>query len=68
MRLVRDWRQTWRYYSTQAMVFAGSIHIAWASIPDDMRASVPSDWVSYATIATLILGVAGRLVSQADDA
>lgn len=66
MKLVSDWRQTWRYYSTQAMALGAAVQLAWAELPEDLRAAVPADWVSYGTAALLALGVLGRLVKQAD--
>ncbi len=66
MKLVSDWRQAWRYYSTQVMAFAATVQLTWAQLPDDLKAPVPSHWVSYGTAALLAAGVMGRLVSQGD--
>lgn len=66
MKLVSDWRRVWRYYSTQAMAIAATVQLTWAQLPDDMRASVPTHLVSYATGALLVLGVVGRMVSQGE--
>jgi hypothetical protein len=63
-KLVPDWRQSWKWFSTQAMALAVAIQGAWMFIPEDMKESLPKDLVGYATMALLILGVAGRLVNQ----
>lgn len=66
MRFGKNWRKIWRYYSTQAMVLAGSAQAVWVGLPSDLRESVPDDLVSYGTMALLVLGVIGRAVSQDD--
>jgi hypothetical protein len=63
-KLVPDWRQSWKWFSTQAMALAVAIQGAWMFIPEDMKESLPKDLVGYATMALLVLGVAGRLVNQ----
>ena len=64
MKLVKDWRSLPRYFSTQAMALAGLMQAAWIGIPDDMKASVPSEWVAAATGLLMVLGVIGRMVDQ----
>lgn len=67
MRLIPDWRAAWRYYSTQAMLWAVALQGAWVAVPDDLRAGVP-DWLaSVVTGAILICGLVGRLVDQAPE-
>ena len=66
MRFGKNWRKAWRYYSVQAMVAAGAVQTAWVALPDDMRASVPGDWVSYGTMILLAVGTWGRLLAQDD--
>ena len=62
--LVDNARSAWRWFSVQAMVLAGAIQGAWMFIPEDMKASIPAGIVQGATIALLVLGVAGRVVDQ----
>jgi hypothetical protein len=64
MRLVPEWKKLWRAFSVQAMALAAAIQASWAMIPDDMKASIPVDWVSYGTMALLVLGLFGRVVDQ----
>ena len=66
MRFGKNWRKVWRYYSMQAMVAAGAVQTAWVALPDDLRASVPNDWVSYGTMALLAIGAWGRMLAQDD--
>lgn len=64
MKLIPEAKNWWRMFSVQAMLAAGTIQGVWLALPDDLRASVPDSWLRVATIALLIAGVVGRLVSQ----
>ncbi|MDY0271907.1 MAG: hypothetical protein RBR37_05305 [Advenella sp.] len=64
MKLVPEWKRCLRMFSVQAMILAGAVQGAWASLPDEMKATVSDDWLRYGTIALMVLGVIGRLVAQ----
>ena len=64
MSLVDNWRNCWRWFSTQAMVLAGAIQGSWLFVPDDLRSTIPPQWLQGITIALMVMGVAGRLVKQ----
>ena len=64
MRLVKDWRKAWRYFSVQAMALQGAVAGAWLVVPDDMKAAVPAEWLAACAVVLTVLGVAGRLVDQ----
>ena len=64
LQLIDDWRKAWKWFSVNAMLLAAAIQGAWLQIPDDMKTHIPPQLVQYATIALLILGVAGRLIKQ----
>lgn len=64
MKLVDEAKHAWRMLSVQAMTAALALQGAWASAPDDMKASIPHQYVAYATGALLVLGMLGRLVKQ----
>ncbi|MFE3838591.1 hypothetical protein [Pseudogemmobacter sonorensis] len=68
MKLVRNARHAWRWFSMRAMAAAGAVQATWVLLPDDMRASVPANWVAVATIALLVAGTIGRLVDQGTQA
>lgn len=67
MRLIEDAKRCWRMLSMQAMAAAVALQGAWAAAPDDMKATIPHQWVSWATMALLALGMLGRLVKQLPD-
>jgi len=64
MKLVDDIEHCWKWISMWCMTLAGAIQGAWVFIPDDLKASMPHNLVQGATIALLVLGVAGRVVDQ----
>jgi hypothetical protein len=65
LQLVDNARSAWKWLSVQAMVIAGAIQGAWMFVPDDMKASIPANYVQWLTLALLALGIGGRLVKQA---
>lgn len=64
MKLVPNAKQAWRWLSVQAMALQGAVAGAWLVVPDDMRASVPSEWLAACAVVLTVLGVAGRLIDQ----
>ena len=67
MKLVKDAGKAWRWFSVQTMALQGAAGGAWLAVPDDMRASVPSEWLAACAVALTVLGIAGRLVDQNGD-
>ena len=66
MKLVDNARDAWRWFSVQAFTLAGSMQVTWLSLPADMKAIIPDEWVMWATVAVCVLGVVGRLTKQGD--
>ena len=66
-KIVKNWRDGLKWFSVQANIVAGVIVAAWVMLPDDMKASVPSEWVMGATVAAIVLGTIGRFVDQGGD-
>lgn len=65
MKMIPDWRNSWRWASMHAMTLALALQGAWLTVPDDLRQVMPA-WGSYAvTIVLLLGGLIGRLVEQA---
>lgn len=62
--LVDNAKNAWRWLSVQAMALAGAVQATWLALPDDMKASVPANYVQYLTLALVLLGIGGRLVKQ----
>jgi hypothetical protein len=64
MKLVPNARRAWRWFSVQVMALQGAAAAAWLSVPDDLRAAVPSEWLAAGALALTVLGIAGRLIDQ----
>ena len=64
MRLIDNWKRAHRMLSVQAMALAVAIQGVWPTIPDDLKASLPPYLVHWVSIALLVAGIVGRLVSQ----
>ena len=64
MKLVPDWRKAWRWLSVQAMALQGIVAVSWISVPDDMRAAVPPQWLAFAAIVLTVFGIVGRVIKQ----
>jgi hypothetical protein len=65
--LVKDAKSAWRWFSVQVLAVQGAAASAWLSVPDDLRAAVPDDWLAAGAVALAVLGIVGRLVDQGDD-
>jgi hypothetical protein len=62
--LIPEWRRAWRMFSVQAMTGAAALLGAWEVVPADLKAQLPPGLVHGVSIALLVLGIAGRLVTQ----
>ena len=47
-----------------AMAGAVAVQGTWAAMPDDLKAGIPSGWVTAVSIAVLVLGAVGRFIKQ----
>lgn len=64
MRLIPEWRHSWRFSSNWFHASQVAIIAAWASVPSDLRASVPT-WAMIALSGAIFaLGVVARIVAQ----
>ncbi|MEM9964596.1 MAG: hypothetical protein AAGC58_04535 [Asticcacaulis sp.] len=66
MKLISNWRQGWRFVSTQAMALSLAISGAWLALPDDWRTRVPDDLVALVTVPVLLIGIVGRFMPQGE--
>lgn len=64
MRLVKDARRAWRWFSVQALVVLGLVSVIWPVLPTETQALIPSAWHPWIMGAVAIGGVFGRVVDQ----
>jgi hypothetical protein len=64
IQLVEDAKQSWKWFSIQAMTIAAALQGTWVTLPEDLKSHVPTNAVHYATLALVIAGIIGRLVNQ----
>ena len=67
MKFVDNIRGIWRHYSTIALTAAGGLQGAWVSIPEPIKANLPTtvgQAVSWISIAIVVLGLFGKFVKQ----
>lgn len=64
MRLIPEWRHSWRFSSNWFHAAQVAVITAWASVPSDLRASVPT-WAMITLSGTIFaLGLVARAVAQ----
>lgn len=63
-RLVKGWKQSWKWFSVQCMTLSGVVQGTWITLPDDIRAGGPPWLIPGIAIGLLVLGVIGRLIDQ----
>lgn len=63
-KLHNNWKQSWKWFSVQAMGAGAGLQLLWANLPDDLKASVSPKLVSWITGAVLVLGLVGRIIQQ----
>jgi hypothetical protein len=68
MKIVEEWRQSWRWLSVQVPALNTAFLGTWALLPEKFQDSLPLPYVLGIAIALLVLGVAGRLIDQAPKA
>jgi hypothetical protein len=64
MKLVKDARKAWRWFSVQAMAVLAALPLVWVQIPPDVQDMLPEAWRPWVLTAIAISGIIGRLVPQ----
>lgn len=64
MRLVPNWKKSYKWLSVQIHVLQGAVAATWLYLPPDLRGFIPPH--AMAVTATVIagLGVVGRIIDQ----
>ena len=67
MKFVDNIRGIWRHYSTISLTAAGGLQGAWVSIPESIKANLPTtvgQAVSWISLAIVVLGLFGKFLKQ----
>lgn len=64
MKLIDEWKKAYRMLSVQAMGLALAVQGAWPTMPEDLKARLPSHLVYWVSALLLVAGIVGRLVRQ----
>jgi anti-sigma-K factor RskA len=64
MKLIDNWRSAWKMYSVQALAIIAALPVVWASLPDEWRAEVPSEWLKVMVVVVALAGILGRIIDQ----
>lgn len=64
MKLVQNWKTSWKWMSMHAMAYALAIQGAWMAIPAEMQSLIHPIIAHVVTAFLLVAGIVGRLVDQ----
>lgn len=67
MRLVKNWKEAWKWFSMWAFGLIAAVPAAWLSLPEDVKKMVPESWEQWIFVAisiAAVLGGGGRLMDQ----
>lgn len=64
IKLIKDAKRAWRYFSVQALAVLGIVSVVWPVLPPETQALVPAAWHPWILGAVAIGGIFGRLVDQ----
>lgn len=64
MKLIPEWRQSWRMFSVQALALVAGLPLLWYELPVEIKALIPAEWTPYILTAVAVAGLIGRLVDQ----
>lgn len=64
IELVDDAANAWRWLSMRAMALDAAFLLAWPTLPDDLKAALPSWLVTGSAVMVLFIGMVGRVIKQ----
>ena len=67
MKLIKNARRCWRYFSVQALTILAALPLVWINLPPDVKAKVPDAWETWVFVIVALGGLAGRLIDQGGD-
>ena len=64
MKLVKDARKSWRWFSVQIAGFLALLPIAWEQMPYDIKAMIPAEWHAWIVSGMALAIIVARNVDQ----
>lgn len=64
MKWIENRKRTLRAFSTLALGAVVAIQGTWATLPDEWKSGVPSEWIVALTAVVGVLGFVGRFIDQ----
>jgi len=64
MKIVRNARSAWRWFSVQAAALVAIIPMAWSQLPPESQALVPEEYRPWVITVVAVAGIIGRLIDQ----
>lgn len=64
MKLVKNAKKAWKWWSVQALAISGALPVVWVTLPPDLKAGVPDTLIPYIAAGVAIAGIFGRVVDQ----
>lgn len=64
MKIIEEWRNSWKYLSVQANAIGVAVTAAYSSMYDQLKETLPPRYMIFAVVAVFVLGIVGRLIAQ----
>ncbi len=64
MKLIDNWGETLRAYSTWALGAVVAIPTLWLQIPEELKALIPAQGMAKITVVVAVAGLIGRFIDQ----
>lgn len=67
MKLVKNWRTAWRWFSMQLMSLVVLLPLAWEQLPIEVKVFIPEGWLPYILAGVALCAMVGRMIDQSGD-
>lgn len=67
LKLVQDWKEAHKWLSVHLFGLLAAASGAWYALPPDLKAAIPTQYVSIASCALAVLGIVARVTDQSFD-
>ncbi len=64
MKVIKDWRSAWKWYSVNCPALAAALLASWALLPQAMQDAFSPLELKVAAITLIVMGVGGRFIDQ----